>query len=486
MDHSNFESNLFSVIVLHYKQPNFWKEAIQSVLDQDYPNVELIFSDDCSPDFDMGQVRTYIEENRDLNIRNVIVRSNIENCGTALNCDLAFGESHGEYLLFLDGDDVLANHTVLTQYKNAFDSLKEDHYVVGANCLLADSNLQHSRAAYTEEKIAEYNKMTAFEQYKTVWTDFFPIPSATAFHRTVFDRCGTFSAPHVRLAQDAYYYPHCLRLGIKFNMEHFIGAIHREGGVCNPIDTTPSASVYEVRREFIRIAEFELFPYFDQFSSEERARFCRRYYENNISYRMQSNDLEFGLSQPAYSILKDWADQNEIPWWFSNSNFMFYRDSDAISAEVFHKFQFKYDILFRKHLHSEAISSNQAIAFEKRLAFLSATNDKIVSELEEMEVDKNKLSNELKSLKVKDSALRLQINYLKSNFDSEKEKNETLQQIIDKITEEKKMLELSITSFEKQITNLNNEKYEALSVLNAIVTSKSYRLIQILKKLIGR
>lgn len=42
---------LFSVVILQYKQPEFWKEAAFSVLKQDYPRIEIIVSDDGTPVF---------------------------------------------------------------------------------------------------------------------------------------------------------------------------------------------------------------------------------------------------------------------------------------------------------------------------------------------------------------------------------------------------------------------------------------------------
>ena len=42
---------VFSVILAHYCQPDYWKDAVDSVLNQDYPAIELIFADDGTPGF---------------------------------------------------------------------------------------------------------------------------------------------------------------------------------------------------------------------------------------------------------------------------------------------------------------------------------------------------------------------------------------------------------------------------------------------------
>ena len=64
---------LFSVIILTYLQRHFIEECIDSVLMQDYPNIELVVCDDCSADFDTQEVMHYVDKNKRNNIKNVII-----------------------------------------------------------------------------------------------------------------------------------------------------------------------------------------------------------------------------------------------------------------------------------------------------------------------------------------------------------------------------------------------------------------------------
>ena len=41
---------LISVIILTYNQEKYIQDTIRSVIDQDYPNLELLILDDCSTD----------------------------------------------------------------------------------------------------------------------------------------------------------------------------------------------------------------------------------------------------------------------------------------------------------------------------------------------------------------------------------------------------------------------------------------------------
>jgi glycosyltransferase involved in cell wall biosynthesis len=86
-----------SVIIPCYNQGHFLAEAIQSVLDQDYPSKEIIVVNDGSTDetrlvaarFD--KFITYIEQ---------------PNLGAASARNAGIRRAKGEYIAFLDADDV--------------------------------------------------------------------------------------------------------------------------------------------------------------------------------------------------------------------------------------------------------------------------------------------------------------------------------------------------------------------------------------------
>lgn len=326
--HGGNDFPLFTVAILHYKQPEYWKEAILSVITQDYPAIQLVFSDDGSPDFDAQAVEQFIQAHRTPSLVDVRVCANQVNQGIAANCDSAVAHSTGEYILFLDGDDILADSTVLTRFADMFRQLPDDANIVTANCLICDEKLENGVIRYTPEMVRELNGRTVEQQYQKLYLWMFPVPSATALKRRVFSQFGGFRAPYVRLCQDGYYYSHLSRMRQKFHVAAFVGCKHRAGGVCSPLEKTPSPSLIRVSEEFVRIAEMEFFPYADRFSPEQMDAVCQRYYENLIAYRIMSNDLVYGISEPAYSIMKDWAQRKEIPWYFPKSKLHFVPDSE--------------------------------------------------------------------------------------------------------------------------------------------------------------
>ena len=80
---------LVSVIMPTYNTARYVQESINSVLEQDYPSIQLIVIDDGSTDETVDIIRRYGER--------VVVLTQ-QNQGAAV--------AEGEYIAFLDSDDV--------------------------------------------------------------------------------------------------------------------------------------------------------------------------------------------------------------------------------------------------------------------------------------------------------------------------------------------------------------------------------------------
>jgi glycosyltransferase involved in cell wall biosynthesis len=93
---------LVSVIIPYYNQAAFILQTIQSVQEQTYPNVELIIVDDGSP-VPAAPVLDGIEGVK-------LYRTENGGCPAARN--YGFHQSSGEYLVFLDGDDLLQPNAI--------------------------------------------------------------------------------------------------------------------------------------------------------------------------------------------------------------------------------------------------------------------------------------------------------------------------------------------------------------------------------------
>lgn len=89
---------LVSVIIPTYNVEKYIEKAIQSVLDQTYPNIEIIVVDDGSTDHTVDVVRSFHDERIKLFI-------NERNMGPSYSRNRGIKEAKGEWIAFLDGDD---------------------------------------------------------------------------------------------------------------------------------------------------------------------------------------------------------------------------------------------------------------------------------------------------------------------------------------------------------------------------------------------
>jgi glycosyltransferase involved in cell wall biosynthesis len=94
---------LVSVIVPIYNQAPFIRETVDSVLAQDYENVELVLSDDGSTDGTTDILREYAAREPE----RIKVVASERNTGIAGAFNRALDAHTGEYIAWLGGDDVM-------------------------------------------------------------------------------------------------------------------------------------------------------------------------------------------------------------------------------------------------------------------------------------------------------------------------------------------------------------------------------------------
>ena len=105
MNHSKRECPLVSVLMTAFNREKYISEAIESVVNSTYNNWELIIVDDRSSDLTFDIAKKYAMQ--DERIR---VYRNDVNLGDYPNRNKAAEYAKGEYLKYLDADDVIYSH----------------------------------------------------------------------------------------------------------------------------------------------------------------------------------------------------------------------------------------------------------------------------------------------------------------------------------------------------------------------------------------
>lgn len=114
MDKNDINSEpmpLVSVHIITYNQAHFIHETLQSVLEQDYGNIEIIVADDGSTDGADKIILDYASRYPD----KIVPLVGGPNLGITRNCNLALRHCRGKYIAFMGGDDLMLPHKVRKQ-----------------------------------------------------------------------------------------------------------------------------------------------------------------------------------------------------------------------------------------------------------------------------------------------------------------------------------------------------------------------------------
>lgn len=137
---------LVTVICNCYNHEKFVTEALLSVINQSYKNIELIVVNNGSIDDSLAKITTFLATNKNVKFINLT-----ETLSHTKTFNLAFKQATGDYLIDLSGDDALLPHTVETQLR--FFKTQDTALVFG-NAFTIDDNGEILNTYFT----TDYNK----------------------------------------------------------------------------------------------------------------------------------------------------------------------------------------------------------------------------------------------------------------------------------------------------------------------------------------
>jgi glycosyltransferase involved in cell wall biosynthesis len=175
---------LVSIICLCYNQARFLNEALQSVLAQDYSNLELILVDDASTDDSVSLMRTFVTEHPSTQLLPISINGG--NC-RAFNRGLAL--ARGKYVIDLAADDVMLPSRVSRQVA-AFEALDDSYGVVYTNARLIDENSKDLGLFYSDQKVTA--QLPTGDVYRAVLGKTFICPPTMMMKKRVLDELGGY------------------------------------------------------------------------------------------------------------------------------------------------------------------------------------------------------------------------------------------------------------------------------------------------------
>lgn len=155
---------LLSIIIPCYNVERYIQETLDSIVFQKgFDNCELILIDDCSKDSTFTKISSYA------NCDNIIISRNLINKGVSATRNKGIEISSGLYLLFVDGDDCLAEGAINRLLELAsskadmvsfgFQIVFENKKTIHNGCVSADNKLYTSRdflIKYFKRKILQH------------------------------------------------------------------------------------------------------------------------------------------------------------------------------------------------------------------------------------------------------------------------------------------------------------------------------------------
>lgn len=122
---------LVSVFIISYNQKKFIKETLDSVLSQDYPNFEVVISDDASTDGTAEIIDEYSKKNSRL-----VKILNKKNLGITKNSNVCLQHCKGKYIAIMGGDDLLLPHKLSKQVSWLEEEI--NRVICGHDCEIFD------------------------------------------------------------------------------------------------------------------------------------------------------------------------------------------------------------------------------------------------------------------------------------------------------------------------------------------------------------
>jgi len=257
---------LVSIIIPTYNRARLLGRAIQSILNQTYPNFEIIVVDDCSSDNTENVVRSFCDE------RMRYIRHE-KNKGAVAARNTGIKAARGEYIAFQDSDDEWLSEKLEKQVR-AFKFGPSDLGVVYTSFWLIDSG----RKTYfpsSDVKQTEGNLHQALLEANFIGT------STAVVRKECFEKTGMFENLPRLQEWDLW-----LRISKHYCFKHIDEPL--VNAYCQPDSISRNMNDFIVARELI------LEKYFDEIS--KKPKILRRHYFETGTILCLNGEIEAGRS----------------------------------------------------------------------------------------------------------------------------------------------------------------------------------------------
>lgn len=137
-----------SIVIPVYNVEKYLKEALESIINQTYKNLEILLVDDGSKDSSGIICDEYAEKDNRVKVFHQ------ENKGLSGARNTALSNATGKYIMFIDSDDTFELNACEKMY-NAIEKHKAD-FVIGNYIYIDEDGTKWNKAVFSEEKYDEF------------------------------------------------------------------------------------------------------------------------------------------------------------------------------------------------------------------------------------------------------------------------------------------------------------------------------------------
>jgi len=189
-------SKLVSIIIPLFNKEKYISKTIESALSQDYQNIEITVVDDGSTDQSLEIVQRYKDK--------IQIYTQV-NQGAPRARNFGFSKSKGDYIQFLDADDILGTNKISSQVK----------LLSGERLAIATCPWAHDNEAFQSRKSIYRNFECSAGLLHAIWSsgEFFN-PASWLLPREIVEKAGPWDE-ELLVDQDGEYFARVLLQGCK-------------------------------------------------------------------------------------------------------------------------------------------------------------------------------------------------------------------------------------------------------------------------------
>lgn len=257
--------------VAAYNNYIYLKEAVDSILMQDYPSIELIISNDGSTDFKEDEIAEYIEANAKDNIKKVIIKNHESNHGTVHNVNYMCKAASGTFLMIMAADDALYDDTVLSRFVDSFENENKNCYCVCGKIAMCGERLDQVMNVIPSKKEIDILKSGDCKQvFSELAKGAFVPTTSTCYRAEIFKKLGFFD-DNCYIIEDYSFHLMMALNNYQFGwVDNLTAARHRDGGVSHGNSRNKSEAYRRYRYDEIYIMGKYVIPYLERAKAVDR------------------------------------------------------------------------------------------------------------------------------------------------------------------------------------------------------------------------